>query len=227
MNFAIPRKNNAEMLLYIWKIIGLPLISLNDLLYKISFELFLLPPVEATDFISNCIDKKYMIKDDNQNLKLSNTLNQKLKNWQNKRKNVILEKINSAKKIAKLKNDIEKKDTSHFNVLINSFVDKGTLNRSVSVSDAAFELLTYDRDKGMIKSKVAGSKEESYIIEIDTNQKILRHNCHDFETRRAENKRFCKHLTKLFLLLKEKNENTAEFFLNDIAESIDKWDFST
>jgi len=227
MNFAIPRKNSTEMLLYIWKIIYLPSISLIDLLYKISFDLFLLPPDKSTDFIDTCIDNKDLVKDDNQDLRLSNTLNQKLNNWQIKRKNVILEKINSAKKIAKLKNDIEKKELTNFNVLINVFVDKGTLNRSVSVSDDAFKLLEYDLVKGTLKSKVAGSKEEFYIIEINTNKKILRHNCHDFESRRAENKKFCKHLTKLFLLLKEKNENIAEFFLNELAENIDMWDFST
>lgn len=227
MNFAIPRKNSTEMLLYIWKIIDLPSISLNDLLYKISFDLFLLPPDKSTDFIDTCIDNKDLVKDDNQDLRLSNTLNQKLNNWQIKRKNVILEKINSAKKIAKLKNDIEKKELTNFNVLINAFVDKGTLNRSISVSDDAFKLLEYDLVKGTLKSKVAGSKEEFYIIEINTNKKILRHNCHDFESRRAENKKFCKHLTKLFLLLKEKNENIAEYFLNELAENIEKWDFST
>jgi hypothetical protein len=227
MNFAIPRKNNTEMLLYIWKIIDLPSISLSDLLYKISFELFLLSPTKASDFIENCIENENLLKDENQNLRLSNALSQKLITWQTARKGVILEKITSAKKVAKLKSDINKKEPTNFSVLINAFTDKGTLNRSVSISDAAFEILEYDHDKGMIKSKVAGSKKEPYIIEIDTNEKILRHNCHDFEERRASNKKFCKHLTKLFLLLKEKDENIAEFFLKKLAENIDVWDFST
>ena len=33
MNFAIPRKNPPEFVLYIWKIIDLPFIPLNDLIY--------------------------------------------------------------------------------------------------------------------------------------------------------------------------------------------------
>ncbi len=226
MNFAIPRNDNSEMLLYIWKIIDLPTISQNDLLYKISFELFLFSPDEATKFIEYSIQNKFLEKDNNNSLKLSKTLNQHLKNWQKKRKNAVLQKIISTKEITQLKNDIDNKNITIFNVLINAFTDKGTLNRSVSISDSAFEFLEYDRTKGTLKSKVQGSKEESYIIEINTNNKILRHNCHDFETRRADNKKFCKHLTKLFLLLKKKNENIAEFFLNNMAENIDKWDFS-
>ena len=225
MTFAIPRKNISEMLLYIWKIIDLPFILHKDLLYRISFDLFLFPPKEAKTFISSCLKNKFLVKEDTNILKLSDELNQQLSNWQKKRKIEIFDKIQAAKKISSLKNEISK-ETSNFSVLMNAFVDKGTLNRSVSVSDAAFELLKYDRTEGIIKSKVKGSKEESYIIEIDTNNKVLQHNCHDFETRRAENKKFCKHLAKLFLVLKEKDESLAEFFLSQLAENIDIWDFN-
>ncbi|MFX0038950.1 MAG: hypothetical protein ACFFAB_06395 [Candidatus Heimdallarchaeota archaeon] len=226
MNLAIPRDNPSEMLLYIWKIIDLPFILRKDLLYRLSFELFLDPPEKVQKFINKCIEDRLLIKDDNQNFRLSKDLNNQLLGWQDKRQIEVIQKIKTASKIERLKNDISK-DSTNFSVLINAFADKGTLNRSVSVSDTAFEMLSYDRAKGLIKSKVKGSKEESYLIEINTNKKIIRHNCHDFESRRAENKKFCKHLIKLFLLLKDKNENLAEFFLNKIAEDIDLWDFST
>ncbi|MFX1601657.1 MAG: hypothetical protein ACFFB6_13775 [Promethearchaeota archaeon] len=226
MNFAVPRKNNSEMLLYIWKVINLPYILYNDLLYRISFDLFLLSPKEAKNFIDTCIENKFLLKADNNYFKLSEELNQKLKNWQKKRKIDIFGKIEAAKNIVDLRNNLSKESTN-FSVLLNFFVDRGTLNRSVSVSDEAFELLKYDRTKGIIKSKVKGSKEDSYIIEVDINEKILRHDCHDFETRRADNKKFCKHITKLFLLLREKDENNAEFFLNELTENIDMWEFTS
>ncbi len=146
--------------------------------------------------------------------------------WQKKRKFMVLKNIKTANKVEHLKNDISKKSTN-FSVLINAFVDKGTLNRSVSISDTAFEILIFDHLTGIIESKVKGSKEESYIIKIDTNAKVLLHNCHDFETRRADNKKFCKHIAKLFLLLKDKNEKLTEFFLNKIAEDVEMWDFTT
>ncbi|MFX1388806.1 MAG: DUF2240 family protein [Promethearchaeota archaeon] len=226
MNFAIPRNNKSEMLLYIWKIIDLPYISQNELVFKISFDLFLFHPEKAKEFITNCIESKFLVKDNNQYLKLSKELSSKLENWQKKRKNEILKKSESIRKIESLSNDIDKKGVTNFNILINTFTDKGTLNRSVSVSDDSFELLSYDLNKGIISSKVKGTKEDFYLIELDLNMKELRHNCHDFITRRAENKKFCKHLVKLFLLLKDQNSKVAEFFLNKIAEDIDNWDFS-
>ncbi|TET59441.1 MAG: hypothetical protein E3J52_05875 [Promethearchaeota archaeon] len=227
MNFAIPRNNNSEMLLYIWKIIDIPTISQNDLLYKISFELFLFPPNEAISFINNCLDNQLLVKDNNLNFTLSKNLNQQLKNWQKKRKKAVLKKIVSSKQITQIQSDTGKEKSTNFNVLINSFTDKGTLNRSVSISDTAFEILECDSAKGILKSRVKGSKEESYIIEINTKKKLVCHNCHDFVTRRADNKKFCKHLTKLFLLLKDKDETIAEFFLNKLAENINTWNFTS
>ncbi len=226
MNFAIPRNNISEMLLYIWKIINLPYILYNDLLFRISFDLYLDPPEKAKTFINKCINEKFLIKDENQNLKLSEGLNKQLLDWQKSREKMVFKKIRTANNIEHLKNDISKKSTN-FSVLINAFVDKGIINRSVSVSDTAFEILNFDPSKGIIEAKVKGTKEESYIIEIDVNAKILRHTCHDFESRRADTKKFCKHITKLFLLLKERNEKHAVFFLNDIAENIEMWDFIT
>ncbi len=225
MSFSIPRNNINEMVLYIWKIIDLPYISQDDLIFKISFELFILAPDKAKNFINNCIKDNLIIKDEKHNLKLSKVLSDKLINWQNERKKIILEKINSRLKISKIEDEPSKNGLSNFNVLLKAFTDKGTLNRSVSISNAAFDVLKFDAERGIIKATVTGSKEESYIIEININEKVIRHNCHDFETRRANNKKFCKHLTKLFLLLKEKNDSSTEFILNEIAVDIDKWEF--
>jgi len=227
MNFAIPRKNASELLLFIWKIIDLPHISITDLLYKISFELFLLSPEKALEFIQNSIKSNFLIKDDNDYLKLSLNLDKKLKTWHLERKNIILRKSNSGRKIGSLIDDLKLERGSDFSTLLKAFLDKNTINRVATVSNDAFKINSLDFDKGFIKAEVVGSKKETYLIEIDTKSKTLLHNCHDFETRRAENKKFCKHLVKLFLLLKEKNEKSIVAFLNKIAENIDEWEFSS
>ena len=55
MNFAIPRNNTSEMLLYIWKIIDLPYILYDDLVFRISFDLYLDPPEKAKIFINKIV----------------------------------------------------------------------------------------------------------------------------------------------------------------------------
>ncbi|MEJ2280058.1 MAG: hypothetical protein P8Y70_20265, partial [Candidatus Lokiarchaeota archaeon] len=114
-----------------------------------------------------------------------------------------------------------------FNALFNAFSDKGTIARSLSVSENDFDFETLDLSKGIIKGTISGSKDVPYFLEINSQTKLIIHNCHDFKSRRALNKKFCKHLAKLFLILKEKNENESISLLEKISEKINMWEFQT
>ncbi|MFX1256425.1 MAG: hypothetical protein ACFFAN_01055 [Promethearchaeota archaeon] len=225
MNFSIPRNNASELLLYIWKIIDLPSISFNDLLYKISFDLFIFSPQKATEFIDQSIKNNLLKKDTKDNLSLSENLKKKLQKWQINRKSTILTKFNLSDKKVAITEEIEKDKSSNFNALLKAFLDRGTLNRAAAVKESDFNIIKFDAEKGIIKTEVIGSKEETYYIDINLNNKILKHNCHDFQTRRAANKKFCKHIARLFLLLKERNEESAAIFLNKIGVNINEWEF--
>ena len=225
MNFAIPRNNNSEMVLYIWKIIELPSISLSDLLYELSFELFLFSPNGASQFIQKVVDNNFLIEIPNNMFKLSHNLELKLKNWHIKRKAQILKKIESSKKETQEIDNYDKNNLNKFNTLLKAFLDKGTINRAVTVSDGAFNIIKFDSKSKFIKAEVKGSNDAPYNIEISINDKFIKHNCHDFQTNRVKNKKFCKHLAKLFLLLKKKNEKSALFFLESITNEINNWDF--
>ena len=225
MNFAIPRNNNSEMVLYIWKIIELPSISLSDLLYELSFELFLFSPNGASQFIQKVVDNNFLIEIPNNMFKLSHNLELKLKNWHIKRKAQILKKIESSKKETQEIDNFDKNNLNKFNTLLKAFLDKGTINRAVTVSDSAFNIIKFDPKSKIIKAEVKGSNDAPYNIEISINDKFIKHNCHDFQTNRVKNKKFCKHLAKLFLLLKKKNEKSALFFLESITNEINNWDF--
>lgn len=227
MNFTIPRTNNLDMLCYIWKILDLPYISYNDLLYKISFQFYIFSPEKALDFIKSCIENNFLVETDNHILKLSNNNKKKLDEWHFQRRSEIIEKIDFIDKISNRHYKNENNDSYDYKHLLKVFTDKGTINRAVTVPNSNIKLIEFSTDKGIIKSEVKGSEGKLYKIEIDINKKFLLHNCHDFESRRAHQKKFCKHILKLFLLLINKNLPSAEFFLNDLAENIDKWNFSS
>jgi len=213
------------MTLYIWKIIELPYISLNDLIYKISFELFLFSPEEAKEFIDKAVHKGYLIVGTDNKLNLSDALALELNSWHKDRRVEILENINKSTNIAHLTDNFKKNDSNKFNILLKAFLDKGTINRAVLVSDSAITINTFDPHGKIVKAEVKGSQKIPYTIEISTNEKVLKHDCHDFQTKRAPNKKFCKHLAKLFLVLKEKDEKGATLFLENITKDINKWDF--
>lgn len=225
MNFSIPRKNYSEMILYIWKIIELPNISRNDLLYTISFELFLFSPKDADHFIKIAVNNGYLILDKNDKLRLSDDLALELENWHAKRRSDILERIKKSTRIVQNLNNFKKNGSNKFNTILKALLDTGTINRAVLVSDSAIKIITFDPQEKIVKAEVEGSKKTPYIIEISANEKIIKHNCHDFQTKRAHDKKFCKHLAKLFLMLKEKDEKEATLILEAITKDINKWKF--
>ncbi len=213
------------MTLYIWKIIELPFISTSDLAYKISFELFLFSPKDAKEFIKKAIHNGLLIVGDNNKLSLSDDLALELKNWHKKRRVEISKKVNKTKSITQYTEKFKKNDSNKFNILLKAFLDSGTINRAVLVSDSAITLRIIEPQGKIIKAEVQGSRKIPYLIEISTIEKVLKHDCHDFKTKRVQNKKFCKHLAKLFLLLKERDEKGATTLLENIAKDINKWEF--
>ena len=227
MNFAIPRDNDSEFLLYLWKIINLPSLSQDNLLYRISFELLLLPPKESESLIKRSIISKLLEKDEKNNITLSKVLREKLKLWQIKRKQDITKNILLEKDRRKLKESLEEGDSARFGRLLKAFSDKASLNRAIAIPDSSIELLKFNVKKGEIEAKIAGHLKDSYVIKINIDDKIVIHDCQDFKDRKSKQNKFCKHLIKLFLFLKEKNKEFAQRLIETISIDIEEWDFST
>jgi len=84
-----------------------------------------------------------------------------------------------------VKNNNIFENDSNYNTLLKAFLDKGTINRAAILSDENFNIKEFDYNNGIITVEVVGIKESSYNIEINTKNKTLVHNCHDFQERRA------------------------------------------
>ena len=225
MNFAIPRGNTAEMVLHIWKILELPDIHQDDLLHKISFELSFFSPKDAKEFINGAVHKGYLIQESNERIKLSESLDIELNKWHEMRKIHITKKKNNFNNLNEFTDESKNSEKNTFKILLKALLDKGTINRAVAESDSAYEFKLIDSGQKIIKAEVKGSQKIPYKININISEKIIEHNCHDFQTKRAVNKKFCKHLAKLFLLLKIKNNDLASYFLEIITKDIDNWKF--
>ncbi|HEC92015.1 MAG TPA: hypothetical protein ENI51_03325 [Candidatus Atribacteria bacterium] len=224
INLTVPRKNDIEFLFYIWKIIDLPQIEIEDFIFKVSFELFLETPENIEKLLNNWLKNKILIKNKDGSISLAENLIKRFKKWQNSRRKEINDNIKHRKEFLK-QYDKVKSETSDFNILLKGFLDNGMLKRAITVATEAFNFKKIDFEKGLILAEVKGRIEDSYTIEIDVSKKLLKHNCHDFITRRAKNKKFCKHLTKLFLILDKKNPNGTLKILKEITQNIDNWEF--
>ena len=83
------------------------------------------------------------------------------------------------------------------------------------------DIKVYNLDDKELKCKI-----EDYEIFIDFENMVLKHNCEDFIRRRYKNKSFCKHITKLFIKIKEdEGINKARKLLNSIYKNLLNWNF--
>ncbi len=77
-----------------------------------------------------------------------------------------------------------------------------------------------------IHSKVEGTS-GNYEINIDFKNRVIKHNCFNFLEKRAYNKKFCKHLTKLFIeICKEKGQEYVKILLIALYYDLDSWEFN-
>lgn len=123
-------------------------------------------------------------------------------------------------------------------ILYNEWVEKeyNSFNELILY----FSNLDYDRDKKKIDEvKIKNYISEDYQINacfksssgeyqllIDFIGKRIIHNCYDFVQNKCYNKRFCKHITKIFIKIRaQKGDEIAKSLLNQIYKDLDEWVF--
>lgn len=216
--------NHKELIIYIWRSLDLQSIGREELIYYISFELFLLKPNKSVQLVNELIKKGFLVEKSGK-VFLSKELRENFITWQ-KKKN---EKVKNALEDISLKainlNNLSKERKGSFNMFLKELSDESTLNRSVSVSKNSFTFHELNIDQGIIRGEVSGTKEKRYKFEVELNKKKIIHDCHDYLTRKSRQKKLCKHLVKLFIILKSENESKTEKILTNIMEELDDWEF--
>lgn len=98
--------------------------------------------------------------------------------------------------------------------LLVKFIDKPRLKRAKKIEDD--QLIMFDAGFDRIEAKL-----KDYSIIIDLKNRLIQHNCQDWQ-RTSSSKRFCKHVGKLFLLLEPSKARTL---LKKIDNEKDLWSF--
>jgi uncharacterized protein YecE (DUF72 family) len=98
--------------------------------------------------------------------------------------------------------------------LLKAFTDRQRLRRAQQIKDQ--ELTIEEATKKQIKAKI-----RDYRIIIDLEKLLIMHDCSDW-ARVSPEKRFCKHIGKLFLTLEK--EKTSEI-LEQILKKKESWEF--
>ncbi len=117
----------------------------------------------------------------------------------------------------------EEKD---FEELIKKFTDKNTLNRADSVSNSCIRIFKTNKEIGLIEAEIQGNTIVPYKLTIDLSKNyfydVINHNCPDFLARKKPNNRFCKHITKFFLILNNQDCKFANKILTEFNLKINQ-----
>jgi uncharacterized protein YecE (DUF72 family) len=103
---------------------------------------------------------------------------------------------------------------TNFDSLINYFVTPERLNRAEQISDA--DLTVTEQVNERVEAKL-----REYHMVIDTREKVILHDCADWE-RVSSTKRLCKHLAKLLLSIERER---ATEILKNLYEQEETWQF--
>jgi hypothetical protein len=104
--------------------------------------------------------------------------------------------------------------------LVEKYVDKATLNRSAALSDSQIHLKRLSSEEGLLICEIAGDKNgnKALRIRIDPEARTVTHRCEEFQQVNLYTKKFCSHLAKLCLFLKEEHPRELLSFLKDISQ---------
>jgi len=133
----------------------------------------------------------------------------------------VKKKIQSYISAKQMKLPVEKAPTSREEALklelpqlLLEFTDRKRIDRAETIRETSVSFLR--RTPQLVKAKV-----KEYTVEIDMANKTIRHDCDDW-SKRVPDKRFCKHVVRIFLSLPLK---TSKEILAGIITEKDLWQF--
>lgn len=120
---------------------------------------------------------------------------------------------------------------SEFESMMEKYSDFNTKRRAQLISTNKVQILKQDFENGQIEALIQGSEILPYEIKINVKKQafhdMISHSCPDFLSRRQANHKFCKHLIKVFHVLKNIDEPGTIKVLQKIHEKMQLLEKST
>ena len=125
-------------------------------------------------------------------------------------------------------NEWIEKEYCNFDELILYFsnldIDR-TKKRIYKVKIKELKEFTLSKDTQIVAC-IKGSSGDYKLI-IDFTNKKIKHDCYDFNQNKKSSKRFCKHITKVFITIRDdKGDQIADSLLKRIYNNLDEWEFN-
>ena len=115
-------------------------------------------------------------------------------------------------------------DQNDFEEIIEKYTNKSTLNRAESISNDCVRIIKLDKETGFIEAEIQGNQLIPYKLNFSISQKTIYeaiyHDCPDYLARKKQNNKFCKHIVKLFYVLRNQDYSFALNLLKELDSKI-------
>jgi hypothetical protein len=175
--------DSTNIVLYAFSALGKQRISFQRLWLFLSFDIRQLPPSKAINLIKKLVDDGDLVLHEGELTIAPQILEREVKP-------LSIQTQNGAD------------STPELGALLNKFVGHKRLSSAVGIDDSAvvFKLI---RDPPLrVEASIKGTR--VYRLVLDEAARIIQHDCPDW-LRKRKLRRFCKHVTKLFLLLEKES----------------------
>lgn len=112
---------------------------------------------------------------------------------------------------------LQKAPESNFASLLKPYMEAISLHKMALLSENFFDFSTCDLEEGLISCVVKPPNDFMHSIVINKKKHTLFHDCEEFKEMNYLDKKFCSHLIKLFLILKERNLDKTNELLKQVS----------
>ncbi|MFX1474116.1 MAG: hypothetical protein ACFFCO_01395 [Promethearchaeota archaeon] len=173
--------DSSDIIRYAFCALGKQRITVQRLWLFLSFDLRQIQPSKAINLIEKLVAKGDLIVQENE-LMLSPQM----------------EETSVTPSSSQIES--ETLPTKELGTLLSKFVGQKRLSSAVGIDDGAVVFQSIREDPVRIEASIKGTR--VYQLILDEGAKVIQHDCPDW-IRKSKLRRFCKHVTKIFLLLEK------------------------
>jgi len=227
MVLAPPRMENPKnLLLFFWQIIDLTRINIDLLKNTMAFEFKIGSPEKCAAFIRQAITEKILIEHpDEEEVELCLELKQEFERWQQDgaiRSNRIRDLLNQS-----WRPPIDLGENATFTVLLNDLSDSTVQDKASKMLASKASIESQDFTgiiSGCVQHRQDNDEEIPLSFKIDCKNRLIIHQCYEYDHLRKAQKKFCVHLTKVLMKLAKDGQNTTRL-LRDMVYNKAIWQF--
>jgi hypothetical protein len=225
MVFALPA-NLRDLVLYIWKIIDSHAINIDVLTNIMAFELNIATPDKCREITTQMIQQGFLLEnEDLEEISLAPDLQQLINTWQ--ASGTQIAQIMHQKLSMMWREPYQISESVLYQVFLQDLIDFSIIQKAEKILSSAIKIDKIDSTQnimGTVEIDITSNPDHTKFS-IDLHNRILQHNCNDFQLVRKDQKRLCIHLARVIMKLYVTQKEFTFQLIKDMVTNRELWKY--